>query len=92
MTIDAAAAGLLDPRPELVTLLSLTADGGLDADRARQLVRVGQALYPFWHTGDMRWLHEAAGSSFTDRILLPGRPQGTDGPAAASATRPPGQR
>jgi predicted ester cyclase len=86
MTLDVAAAGLLDPRPELVKPQSLTVDGGLDLDRARQLVRTGQALYTFWHTGDVGWLHEAVDPSFTDHTLPPGRPQGVDGPATASAT------
>jgi len=48
-------------------------------------VRTGQALYTFWHTGDERWLHEAVDPSFTDNTLPPGRPQGIDGPARASA-------
>jgi hypothetical protein len=86
MTLDAAAAAFLDPRPELIKPQSLTVDGGLDSDRARRLVRTGQALYTFWHTGDERWLHEAVDPSFTDNTLPPGRPQGIDGPATASAT------
>src|ERR1700761_9375021 len=85
MTLDVAAAGLLDPRPELVRPRSLTVDGGLDLDRARHLVRTGQVLYTFWHTGDVRWLHAAVAPSFTDNTLPPGRPQGIDGPASASA-------
>jgi predicted ester cyclase len=80
-----AAASLLDPRPGLVQPRSLTVDGGLDPGRARHLVRIGQALYTFWHTGDVRWLHEAVDPSFTDRTLPPGRPQGIDGPVSASA-------
>jgi len=85
MTLDATDAGFLDPRPDLVKPQSLTVDGGLDPDRARRLVRVGQVLYTFWHTGGERWLHEAVDPSFTDNTL-PGRPQGIDGPATASAT------
>jgi predicted ester cyclase len=49
-------------------------------------VRIGQALYTFWHTGDVRWLHEAVDPSFTGNTLPPGRPQGIDGPATASAS------
>ena len=85
MSLDLAAAGLLDPRPELVRPQSLTVDGSLEPERARHLVRLGQALYTFWHTGDVRWLHEAVDPAFTDNTLPPGRPQGIDGPAAASA-------
>jgi predicted ester cyclase len=33
----------------------------------------------------VRWLHEAVDPSFTDNTLPGGRPQGIDGPAAASA-------
>jgi predicted ester cyclase len=86
MTLDVTAAGLLDPRPELVQPRSLTVDGGLDLERARHLVRTGQVLYTFWHTGDVHWLNEAVDPSFTDHTLPPGRPQGAGGPAAASAT------
>jgi hypothetical protein len=85
MTFDATMS-LLDPRPGLVRLRSLTVDASQDPQRARHLVRLGQALYTFWHTGKENWLHEAVDPSFTDRPLLPGRPQGIKGPAAASAT------
>lgn len=83
MTVDVLS--LIDPSPELIQPVSLTVDGGLDAQRARQMVRIGQALYTFWRTGDVRWLHEAVDPSFTDNTLPHGRPQGIDGPAAASA-------
>ncbi len=76
---------LIDPSPDLIRPVSLTVDGGLDTERARQMVRVGQALYTFWHTGDIRWLREAVDPSFTDNTLPPGRPQGIDGSASASA-------
>ncbi len=85
MTLHVPPADLIDPSPELIRPLSLTVDGGLDAQRARHMVRIGQALYTFWHTGDVRWLHEAVDPSFTDNTLPPGRPQGVDGPATASA-------
>jgi predicted ester cyclase len=85
MTDTLTAESLLDPRPELVKPRSLTVGGGLDPARARHLVRTGQALYTFWHTGDERWLREAVDESFTDNTLPAGRPQGIDGPAAASA-------
>src|ERR1700761_94814 len=88
MTSSTTTESLLDPRPGLVQPRSLTVDGGLDTERARHLVRTGQVLYTFWHTGDVRWLHEAVDPSFTDHTLPPGRPQGAGGPAAASATLP----
>ena len=84
MTLDVPPADLIDPSPELIRPVSLTVDRGLDADRARHMVRTGQALYTFWHTGDVRWLREAVDPSFTDNTLPPGRPQGIDGPATAS--------
>ena len=76
---------LIDPSPALIRPASLTIDGGLDPERARHLVRIGQALYTFWHTGDVRWLHEAVDPAFVDNTLPPGRPQGIEGPATASA-------
>ena len=48
MTTDVLS--LIDPSPELVRPLSLTVDGGLDTERARHKVCIGQALYTYWHT------------------------------------------
>jgi predicted ester cyclase len=76
---------LLDSRADLVRPASLTVDGGLERERARQLVRIGQALYTFWHTGDVSWLHEAVDPSFVDNTLPEGRKQGIDGIIAGSA-------
>jgi len=76
---------LLDPEPGLVRPLSLTVDGSLDPARARHLVRIGQLLYTFWHTGDPAYLHRSVDESFVDNTLPPGRPQGVDGPVTASA-------
>ncbi len=84
MTSDVPAADLIDPSPALIRPVSLTVDGGLEKQRARHMVRIGQLLYTFWHTGDTRWLDEAVDPSFTDNTLPPGRPQGVDGPASAS--------
>lgn len=86
MTTTHDTADLLDPDPDLVRPLALGVDGGLDRDRARHLVRVGQLLYTFWHTGDPAHLERAVDPSFVDNTLPPGRPQGVTGPATASAT------
>ena len=37
----------------------MTVDGSLDPQRAQHLVRIAQALYTFWDSGDVRWLREA---------------------------------
>jgi predicted ester cyclase len=85
MSLDTDTRQLLDPRPDLVVPGAVTIDRGLAPDRARHLVRIAQTLYTFWHTGDVRWLHEAVDPTFVDHTLPPGRPQGVQGPITASA-------
>jgi predicted ester cyclase len=48
-------------------------------------VAAAKAFYQFWNTGDESLLKAAIASDFTDRTLPPGRPQGPQGPAFASA-------
>jgi predicted ester cyclase len=54
-----------------------------DAQRDAIVKAVG-AFYDFWNTGDEALLKKAIATSFTDRTLPPGRPQGPGGPAFAS--------
>jgi predicted ester cyclase len=54
-----------------------------DAQREATLKAV-RAFYDFWDTGDEAYLPQAIAGDFTDHTLPPGRPQGPDGPAAAS--------
>lgn len=82
---DTAERDLLSPDPDLVRPLSLIVDGGLDRDRARHLVRIGQLLYTFWHTGDEKYLDASVAPEFVDNTLPAGRPQGPTGPRTASA-------
>lgn len=77
---------LLDPESGLLRPGSLTVDRSLAPDRARHLVRIGQLLYTFWHTGDPDYLKRSVEETFVDHTLPPGRPQGVAGPATASAT------
>ncbi len=74
-----------DPQPDLLQPTEVTVDAGLTAERARHLVRVGQLLYTFWHTGDSRYLDQAIDPGFVDNTLPDGRPQGPAGPVAASS-------
>jgi predicted ester cyclase len=76
---------LIDPSPDLIRPQSMTVDGSLGAERARHMVRIGQQLYTFWHTGDLKYLEAAVQSNFTDNTLPEGRPQGFLGPVTASA-------
>jgi predicted ester cyclase len=85
MTTTRESAGLLDPAGDLVRPLTMTVDGTLEPGRARHLVRIAQLLYTFWNTGDRGYLAHAIDDSFTDNTLPAGRPQGTAGPATASA-------
>jgi predicted ester cyclase len=54
-----------------------------DAQREATLKAV-RAFYDFWDTGDETYLPQAIARDFTDHTLPPGRPQGPEGPAAAS--------
>jgi len=83
---DLSATTLPDPSDELVRPASMTVDGSLDPQRAQHLVRIAEALYTFWDTGDLRWLREAVDPTFVDNTLPAGRPQGIDGLISASAT------
>ncbi len=48
-------------------------------------LRAATAFATFWNTGDARLLDTALSPAFIDRTLPPGRPQGPQGPAFASA-------
>jgi len=76
---------LLSPDADLVRPLFLAVDGSLEPGRARHLVRIGQLLYTFWHTGDEKYLDAAVAPEFVDNTLPPGRPQGRAGQRTASA-------
>ncbi|NQX17296.1 ester cyclase [Rathayibacter sp. VKM Ac-2857] len=58
--------------------------GGSSVEASRPVVLRAQQLYAFWNTGDATWLELAVDDSFLDRTLPEGRPQGPDGPLAAS--------
>nr|WP_296775935.1 ester cyclase [Rhodococcus sp. (in: high G+C Gram-positive bacteria)] len=53
-------------------------------DRTRQIVAIAQNLYTFWNSGDTTFLDRAVDGTFVDNTLPSGRPQGIDGPKAAS--------
>ncbi|MCQ8239374.1 ester cyclase [Rhizosaccharibacter radicis] len=59
-------------------------DHSLSADRIRALLAPVDAFYGFWCNGSEVLLHQAVDARFTDHTLPPGRPQGPEGPAAAS--------
>ena len=48
-------------------------------------LKAATAFYDFWNTGDEAALKAAVAPTFTDHTLPPGRPQGPQGPAFASA-------
>ena len=58
--------------------------GDSSVEASRPVVLRAQQLYSFWNTGDATWLELAVDDSFLDRTLPEGRPQGTEGPIAAS--------
>lgn len=78
-------ADLVDRTHGLVEPGTVQVDRSLDTGAARRAVGVAQELYTFWDTGDRTHLDRAVDPSFVDRTLPAGRPQGPDGPVAASA-------
>ncbi|MBD8704570.1 ester cyclase [Frigoribacterium sp. CFBP 13712] len=58
--------------------------GDSSVETSRPVVLRAQQLYAFWNTGDPSWLELAVDDSFLDRTLPEGRPQGPEGPIAAS--------
>lgn len=78
-------AALVDRTHGLVEPGTVHVDRALDTEAARHAVGVAQELYTFWDTGDRTHLDRAVDPSFVDRTLPAGRPQGPDGPVAASA-------
>ncbi|SRR6266851_7149174 len=58
---------------------------GADEAKAQRVVLTAQLLYTFWNTGDSSYLDRAVTPFFRDNTLPIGRPQGPDGPRAASA-------
>jgi predicted ester cyclase len=56
----------------------------ISASKRDDAVRAASAFYDFWNSGDEIFLKNAIASTFIDRTLPPGRPQGPDGPSFAS--------
>lgn len=80
------AGSLIDHAPGLVQPGRVQVDASLPAEAARRRVRLAQQLYTFWNTGDEAHLERAAVAGFKDNTPPPGRQQGRDGVAAASAS------
>ncbi len=70
--------------PGLVRPGTVHAEKGADPDRVRAVVLTARRLYTFWSTGRTRYLDQAVTDDFQDRTLPAGRPQGPQGPRAAS--------
>jgi predicted ester cyclase len=54
--------------------------------QAAATLKAAKAFYAFWDTGDRATLERAISPAFVDHTLPPGRPQGPEGPAFASAS------
>lgn len=68
----------------LVQPKTLIVDHSLPKKRADAQIRAARTYDTFWTTGDEAQARAALADSFTDRTLPPGRPQGIEGPLAAS--------
>ncbi|TQX91564.1 ester cyclase [Rhizobium sp. rho-13.1] len=62
----------------------LTVGRTVSNEQNQATVTAAKTFYQFWNTGDEAALKAAIASTFTDRTLPPGRPQGPEGPAFAS--------
>jgi predicted ester cyclase len=82
----APVTGLVDRSGDLVVPGSGHVDTGMSHAQAAHVVQIAQTLYTFWNTGDSKYLDRAIEPSFRDNTRPAGRPQGPDGPIAASAT------
>ncbi len=74
---DAAALRLTGPLEEI-------ASPAIPAEERAAMIAAADAFYGFWASGSADLLAAAIAPDFTDRTLPPGRPQGPDGPVAAS--------
>jgi predicted ester cyclase len=80
-----AGADLVDRTDGLVAPAELHVAPGTDVAEVRGVIHTAQLLYTFWNTGDSSYLDQAIVPSFVDNTLPVGRPQGPEGPRAASA-------
>lgn len=74
---DAAAIAMTAPREQIVA-------GNISKAKLDGLLRPVTAFYAFWVNGSPVLLAKAIGNDFVDHTLPAGRPQGPNGPAAAS--------
>lgn len=76
-TSDAEAFAMTKPQEQIVA-------SGVSRQRLAEMLRPVEAFYAFWVNGNPKLLALAAGQDFVDHTLPPGRPQGPEGPLAAS--------
>ncbi|MFD1330956.1 ester cyclase [Methylopila musalis] len=74
---DHAAVALARPQELIV-------DKSLSGASVAAMLKPVDAFYGFWNNGSQALLDQAIAPTFTDHTLPPGRPQGPQGPAAAS--------
>ncbi len=74
---DAEALRMVAPQEEIIS-------PAIPPGRRTAMTAAADAFYGFWTNGSPALLDAAIAPGFTDRTLPPGRPQGPEGPAAAS--------
>jgi len=74
---NAASAALVEPA-------TLIVDHSLPRAQAKAQILAARRYDTFWTSGDESLARAALSTGFMDRTLPPGRPQGIDGPLAAS--------
>lgn len=81
-----AAAPVLHAAETLVKPGQLIADKSLPRATHDAMVQAALRYDTFWNTGDEALARAALDPAFRDNTLPPGRPQGVEGPLAASKT------
>jgi predicted ester cyclase len=81
LTLQLSASAVAD---ESVKIDGLVVASSISRGQQESTLRAIRAFYGFWNTGDEALLRQAIATTFVDRTLPPGRPQGPEGPAFAS--------
>lgn len=80
----AVTSSALAAQDDLVTPLALIVDKGVSKTQAAEQILAARRYDTFWNNGDEALARAALATNFIDRTLPPGRPQGVEGPIAAS--------
>lgn len=84
LALSSATLAAPDSGPALPAPAATVVDGSLSVERREAMSLAARRYYAFWNSGEPRWAKLALAAGFVDRTLPAGRPQGPEGPLAAS--------